>query len=122
MDASPYLYTFINLASEAVEFRAPVRIAQASDFRFRAAGVYELVVADIDSNVRDAWTVCVSEEDKVADFRSRNFIRLSKLRQRCACKVLAVFLEYVLRESAAVKAGCCRAAEFVRDTAQCHSS
>ncbi len=109
--------SFIDLASEAVEFRTPIRIAQASDFRFRAAGVDELVVADIDPDVRDAWTVCVGEEDKVADFRRCHFIRFSKLRQRRACQVLAVFLEDILRESAAVKAGCSRAAEFVRDAA-----
>lgn len=68
MGASPCLYL---LASEAVELRAPVRIAQTSDFRFRPTGVDELIIADVDSNVRNARAVSVREEYQIADFRRR---------------------------------------------------
>lgn len=38
-------------AFEAVEFLAPVWVAQAFHFCFRTARVYELVVPDVDPNV-----------------------------------------------------------------------
>ena len=53
-------------ASEAVEFRFPLWIVQTDNFSFRFTRVDELVVADVDSSIRNSWTARVRKEDQVS--------------------------------------------------------
>src|SRR5690606_27617661 len=101
-----------------MELRFPIAIIQADNLGLLSASMNELVIADINANVGNPFTVSVMEEYQITRLRLAHSFRLSVLSQRITGNRFAGFLVNVLNETTAVKSTCRRSTEPVRNASQ----
>lgn len=69
-----FLWVYLIEAFKAVEFFAPIGIAQAGDLDSVPAGMDKIIVANINAHVGNSRFVCIGKEYQIAHLRIADII------------------------------------------------